>query len=142
MRVDLKPSWKKRSEQPPASSFCPYTVIHGFPRAKALQEASVSWGSGPTASPSVCIHGPSPPHTTQPAVGSLYIVLCAHLAWLSPDVTDISYPILWLLLPPLPLLLLLLLLGSPAWAIVWPPEVGVAGWQCPASLVDAMTLTP
>lgn len=55
--------------------------------------------------------------------------------------TDISYPIPWLPLPP-PLLLLPLLLGSPAWAIVWPPEVGVAGWRCPASLVEAMTLTP
>lgn len=35
MKVNLIPSWRKRSEQPFASSFCLYRVIHGFPRAKA-----------------------------------------------------------------------------------------------------------
>lgn len=71
-KVNLKPCWKKGSEQPSASSFCPYRVISWLFQGRGpLQEASVSWESGTTASPSACIHSPSPstPHNTPNLLG-------------------------------------------------------------------------
>ena len=95
MKVNLKASWRKRSEQPSASSFCPYRVISWLSQSQGPpQEASVSWGSGTTTSPSAFIHSPSPlplppppppPHNSPNLLG--LIMLCTHLPGLGPDMT-------------------------------------------------------
>lgn len=73
-------SWRKRSEQPSASSFCPYRVIHGFPRAKASAESQCLLGIR-HHSQSVSLYLQSFFLSSQCSQLLGSIMLCTHLAW-------------------------------------------------------------
>lgn len=104
-----------------------------FPGPRPPQEASVSWGSGTTASLSACIYSPSPtPHNTPKLLGVDNAVYSSSLGS-GPDMTgtvSISLP------------------RSVAAAAAQPnlgysvAFRGGSGWLVMASTVEAMTLTP